>query len=168
MAKQTVALLLRVNKDGKQPYLKPVVKSGKMRDKWATYKGVSQQFVSGSYAIRYKQDGKLVFKGVGHALDAALMAQKRKEIELQANAAGISIGVHAESAKERPQSPEPKKPRLKLTEARDKYIDDISARKSWKTADGYKHNVNTFIHACPDVEYMDEIEREHVVKFMAL
>jgi integrase len=169
MANQTVALLLRVSVDGKQPYLKPLVKNGKVCDKWATYKGVNQQFVSGSYAIRYKQRGKLVFKGVGQALDAALMAQRRKEIELEATAVGIQFGVPVTNPNQRsewPQPPGPKKPRLKLTDARDKYIDDIAARKSWKTADGYKYNVNTFIHACPNVEFMDEIEREHMVRFI--
>jgi integrase len=130
---------------------------------------VDQQFASGTYAIRYNQGGKLVVKGVGAALDAALMTQKRKEIELAAAAVGLPVGIPVSDSNprsERPQPPEPKKPRLKLSEARDKYIDDISARKSWKTADGYKHNVNSFIQACPDVEYMDEIKREHVVKFI--
>ncbi len=131
MANRTIALLLRVSINGKQPYLKPTLKNGKLRNKYTNYKGEDKHFPDGVYVLRYKQGSRLVFKTVGKALDAALMAQRRKEAELQAESAGLLI--HSPQ----PALVEPKKPKTDITVAVDKFLDDVAMRDRVNTVSGY-------------------------------
>jgi len=152
MANQTVALLLRVTVEGKQPYLRPILKNGKVRDKWASYQGTETHFSNGTYALRYKEGSRLVFKTVGKALDAALMAQRRKEIELQAINTGLQLQTHS------PAPAEPKKAKREIMEATSQFLDDVAMRDRRETEQGYRFTLDLLRKANPDIDTPAEPE----------
>jgi hypothetical protein len=161
MANQTVALMLRVSVCGGQPYLNPVMRNGKVRDKWADYKGTPTHFQKGTYALRYKQGTRLVFTTVGKALDAALMAQRRKEVEFQAASTGLLIQHTRQTA-----PADPKKPKTEIKEAIKKFLDDVAMRDRPATEQGYRFTLELFMAANPGLKTLEEIEREHCVGFV--
>ncbi len=161
MANRTIALLLRVSINGKQPYLKPTLKNGKLRNKYTNYKGEDKHFPDGVYVLRYKQGSRLVFKTVGKALDAALMAQRRKEAELQAESAGLLI--HSPQ----PALVEPKKPKTDITVAVDKFLDDVAMRDRVNTVSGYRFTLELFMSTCSEVKYLETVKREHCTRFVS-
>jgi integrase/recombinase XerD len=153
--------MLRVSVCGGQPYLNPVIRNGRVRDKWADYKGTPTHFQKGTYALRYKQGTRLVFTTVGKALDAALMAQRRKEVEFQAASTGLLIQHTRQTA-----PADPKKPKTEIKEAIKKFLDDVAMRDRPATEQGYRFTLELFMAANPGLKTLEEIEREHCVGFV--
>jgi integrase/recombinase XerD len=171
VARGNVILLLRVKLNGQYPYLKPVWnKNHQVRDKWALVEGTPTHFPDGVYAVRYVDRGRLVQRNAGPRLDEALVEQRKQKFLLEASELGVlpQTPPLSEATELVSRSPQEKPQRLRWKDARDRYVDDIGARKSWKTADGYKFNLNLFAESCPEIEFIDQTERHHIIKFMAL
>jgi integrase/recombinase XerD len=156
MPNLTVALLLRAHTpDGKRPYLKPArAANGKLRPLWALYKDQPTHFPTGSYALRFKQGQRLVFEQVGSDLQVVQVAQRRKQNLLEAKALGNVV--------EEAESPTP---RLTLNRAIESYLDDIAARKSLKTSNGYGYVLHQFESVCTK-KHLDELSRSDMVAFI--
>jgi integrase/recombinase XerD len=156
MANLKVSLLLRAHTaEGQRPYLKPALAANrKIRPLWAIYKGEPTHFPTGTYCLRYKQGKKLVFENVGSELDVAQQQLRRKKNVLEAKA----LGNHVEGA-EVPAN------RLTLDEAIKSYLDDIAARKSLKTSNGYGYVLGQFQAVCTKT-HLDELARTDMVAFI--
>ena len=156
MANLKVSLLLRAHTaEGQRPYLKPALAANrKIRPLWAICKGEPTHFPTGAYYLRYKQGKKLVFENVGSELDVAQQQLRRKKNVLEAKA----LGNHVEGA-EIPAN------RLTLDEAIKSYLDDIAARKSLKTSNGYGYVLGQFQAVCTKT-HLDELARTDMVAFI--
>jgi integrase len=156
MANLKVTLLLRAKStNGNRPYLNPVMAgNGKIRPLWAVYKNQPTHFPDDVYYPRYKQGKRLVFARTGSDLAVAQIELRRLINRLEAKAVGNALGEA-----EAPVS------RFSLESAIDSYLDDIAARKSLRTANGYGYVLAQFRQCCTK-EYLDELSRADIVAFI--
>jgi len=87
MANSKVALLLRVRlADGKRVYAKPATaKNGKVKPLSAVIDGRVAHFPEAVYSLRYRDQGRIMYRQVGSDPDAAQTAKLRLELELRTN-----------------------------------------------------------------------------------
>ncbi|QNI32009.1 site-specific integrase [Alloacidobacterium dinghuense] len=90
MANSKVALLMRVRlRDGKRIYAAPVVtKNGKFKPLNAVIDGKVEHHPEGVYVLRYREDGRLIYRQVGSDADAAETAKLNLQLELRRKAPG--------------------------------------------------------------------------------
>ncbi len=88
MANSKVVLLLRIRLgDGKRVYAAPAIaKNGKIKPLAAVMGGKVEHHPEGTYALRYRDQGRLVYRQVGANSDAAQTAKLRLELELRTKA----------------------------------------------------------------------------------
>jgi integrase/recombinase XerD len=88
MANSKVVLLLRVRLgDGKRVYAAPAIaKNGKIKPLAAVVDGKVEHHPEGIYALRYRDQGRLMYRQVGTNPDTAQAAKLRLELELRMKA----------------------------------------------------------------------------------
>jgi integrase/recombinase XerD len=157
MANLKVALLLRAKTtNGNRPYLNPVMAgNGKIRPLWAVYKNQPTHFPDGVYYLRHKQGKRVVFEQVGSDLSVAQIELRRLKNLLEAKLLGNSV-----DKAEAPAS------RIRLDSAIELYLDDIAARRTLRTAKGYRYVLELFRKRCQR-EYLNELGRADMVAFIA-
>ena len=156
MANRKVALLLRARtRDGKRRHLNlAMAANGKIRPLWAIYNNQPTHFPAGKYYLRYKRGKQLVFECVGSDLAVAQVQLRKKMNVLEALMLGNAVGES-----ETPVS------RVRLSTAISLYLDDIAARKSLRTANGYGYVLEQFRQGCAE-EYLDALDRADMVGFI--
>lgn len=90
MANSKVALLMRVRlKDGKRIYAVPAVtKNGKFKPLDAVIDGRVEHHPEGVYVLRYREDGRLIYRQVGGDVDAAETAKLNLQLDLRRKVPG--------------------------------------------------------------------------------
>jgi integrase len=85
MADSKVVLLLRIRlNNGKRVYAKPAIaKNGKIKPLAAVIDGKVEHHPEGVYALRYREQGRLVYRQVGKDPDAAQTAKLELQSELR-------------------------------------------------------------------------------------
>jgi hypothetical protein len=90
----TVTLYARPRKlpGGSRPYLQPATgKNHRIRAGWAICRGNQIEVPGADYYLRYRQNGKPIFRRIGRNLSVALVEQLKQEKTLEAIAAGVVI-----------------------------------------------------------------------------
>ena len=109
MANGKVVLFLRIRLgDGKRVYAAPAIaKNGKIKPLAANIGGKVEHHPEGAYALRYRDQGRLVYRQVGTDPDAAQTAKLRLELELRtmAHAAAAVAAVVPIASSAQPSSP---------------------------------------------------------------
>lgn len=118
--------------------------------------GQDEHHPEGSYYLEWYESGRRRRRSVG-TLDAAVEAARRKALEIRALRAGII-----------PPQPRPAAPseRLTIGAAIDSYLDFIDHHRGRRTYLTYRYTLDTLLRASYTKPYVDQAEREDVLKFM--
>ncbi|HSS99334.1 MAG TPA: hypothetical protein VLK33_20005, partial [Terriglobales bacterium] len=134
----------------------PVVeKNGKLVRDHVWISGRDTHHPEGSYYLEWYESGKRRRLSVGK-FDAVLDAARRKSIEMQAVREGIIEPRERQAAQER----------LTIGAAIDSYLDFIEHHRSPRTYLTYRYTLDTLLRASYAKLYLDQAEREDVLKFM--
>jgi len=160
MANRTATLYLRISKDGKNSFCKPVYLSkGRLRPQYAIVKGNAEHHEEGVYYVRFGADGgKQKYVLVGKDPYVALDKLGEKQRWLRDRERHII-----------PQTPvnaRPESGRLSVEKAVEQYFKNLHSQgKDPKTIRAYKVAVEEFRQSCPK-KFMDEIGKQDLIDFM--
>lgn len=135
MKSPKVRLHIRViTADGRSVFAKPVW--NKNRTLRAGYAEVdSNHHPEGVYYLRLLRDGKRVWEAVGREPDAAIVALRRTEHELQATSLGLTVITTSSASREDAEAPTTK---ISLHDAIGDYLKDLSRFRDPGTVKGAK------------------------------
>jgi len=160
MANRTATLYIRISKDGKNSFHKPVYLSkGRLKVHYAVVNGEPEHHPEGVYYIRTgSADGKQHYESVGNdayvALDKLGEAQRCLRDKQRAKSSAIPASIKSESA------------RLSIDVAIDRYFRNLIAQgKDPKTIRAYGVAIREFRQSC-DKRFMDEICKQDLLDFM--
>ncbi len=135
----------------------PVVeKNGKILRDHVWVCGRDEHHPEGSYYLEWYEAGNRRRLSVGK-FDAALDAARRKALEIQAVRAGIVPAPPSHAAAEE---------RLTLGAAVDSYLEFIEHHRSPRTYLTYRYTLDNLLRASYAKRYVDQVEREDILKFM--
>lgn len=135
----------------------PVVeRKGKIVRDHVWVSGRDEHHPEGNYYLEWYQEGKRCRLSVGK-FDSVLDAARRKSLEIQAVRAGIMQPPERPAAAER---------RLTIGTAIDAYLDFIEHHRSPRTYLTYRYTLDTLLRGSYTRPYVDQAEREDVLKFM--
>jgi integrase/recombinase XerD len=133
-----------------------VERNGKIVRDHVWVSGRDEHHPEGSYYLEWYQAGRRRRLSVGR-FDAALDAARRKSLEIQAVRAGIV------QSQEQPAAAEE---RLAIGAAIDSYLDFIEHQRSPRTYLTYRYTLDTLLRESYAKPYVDQAERDDVLKFM--
>lgn len=160
MANRTATLYIRISKDGKNSYRKPVYLSkGRLKPQYAIVNGEPEYHEDGVYYVRFgTDDGKQPFVLVGKDPYIALDKLAERQRWLRDRERGVV-----------PQAPPNWKPhnsRLPIEDAVKQYFKNLHSQgKDPKTIRAYKVAVEEFRKSCSK-KFMDEIGKQDLIDFM--
>jgi integrase len=160
MANRTATLYIRINKDGKDSYRKPVYLSkGRLKPQYAMVDGQPEYHEEGVYYVRFgTDDGKQPFLLVGKDPYIALdkLAEKQRWLRDR----------EREVVFQAPPNSKPQNSRLTIEDAVKQYFKNLQSQgKDPKTVRAYKVAVEEFRKSCPK-KFMDEIAKQDLIDFM--
>ena len=162
MSEKAQLFIRIILKDGKRTYAKPVSgANNRLRPLYALVEGKAEHHAEGSYYLRFTANGARHWKNVGTESVAAVAALKRQVYMLE----GLEHGLqHKELPPPKPvRVPGP--PRVRWEDGYHEYMLEIEARKSRRTGEVYRLALDGFRKACPEIVYLDEIKRTHIMAY---
>ncbi len=179
IAPAAVTLYVRVPRGTKRAYYPAVfVNPSRIRERCGLVGGKPEFFESVTYALRFRDPVKgRCWMAVGQEPDAALVAKRHKELELEGIALGIPVAplppverrstatLTSERFNIGPQKTSTTG-RLSICSALDSFLDDAARRNSPRTDMAYRNHLRTFLNSLPSTPptlYMDELTREDVL-----
>ena len=164
MSNAKVSLVIRAKwPDGSRRYCQPVfTANGKLKPLYAEVNGKTEHHPKGVYALRYRNQGRLVYESLGSDSAEVIMAQ-RKEAYLQAVTAGLNLAETLPPHLGNQSKPPLTRTSLKETVAH--YVDDVRHQKSRKNHLAYALTLKLFTKSCSK-QYLQEIERKDVIAYM--
>jgi integrase len=157
-----VTILIRARIGNKYPYLPVATQAnGRLKAGFALLDGVETQ-VTGSYYIRFTEDGirRLVCVSEDAAEARAAAERKSRELKLAREARSLGIGL----PQKQPAAPQPNG--LTLAEAAKKYFANMEASgRDQKTISSYHTGIDPFIAQCGKT-YVREAEKQDLIDFM--
>lgn len=160
MANGTATLYIRISKDGKNSYCKPVYLSkGRLKPQYALINGNTEHHKEGVYYVRFgTNDGKQKFVSVGKDAYVALDKLCEKQRWLRSRERRIIPQAHPNS--------KPEGSRLSIEDAVKQYFKNLQSQgKDPKTIRAYKVAVEEFRKSCTK-RFMDEIGKQDLIDFM--
>lgn len=159
-----VTLLLRISRpDGTWTYTKSVTSANnQLRPLFAFVDGRPEHHPEGAYYIRYSVHGRRRCDRIGPNATEAKTALKRQQHLLE----GLALGVDGPDLPPPVAVAEVAPHRQCWDDAVRVYMLEIEARRAHRTAASYRQTLDGFALASP-VIYLDEITREHVLRFEA-
>src|ERR1035438_760379 len=160
MANRNATLYIRITKNGKSSFCKPVYQSkGRLKPQYAMVNGERELHKDGVYYVRFGADGgKQQFVLVGKDPYVALDKLEEKKRWLRDRERQIV-----------PQTPVNSKPqttRLSMDDAVEQYYKNLHSQgKDPKTIRAYKVAVEEFRKSCPK-KFVNEIGKQDLIDFM--
>ncbi|HEX8838453.1 MAG TPA: tyrosine-type recombinase/integrase [Candidatus Acidoferrum sp.] len=144
--KAKITLCARVPQDGKFPFVRVQIKSGKP----IPVAGAT------SYYLRYSENGRQVMRAVGQDLDQAYLAWANRTLTQESNKLGLANPV----GEERQLST-----KLTVMTAAKNYIDDLADSNKVKTSySAYRNSVNLFAEFA-GYRFVEDLQRDDLIKF---
>ena len=160
MANRTATLYIRITKNGKDSYRKPVFQSkGRLKPQYAMVNREPEYHEEGVYYVRFgTDDGKQPFVLVGKDPYIALDKLAEKQRWLRDRERDVVPPAQTNS--------KPQNCRLTIEDAVKQYFKNLHAQgKDPKTVRAYKVAVEEFRKSCLK-KFMDEIGRQDLIDFM--
>ncbi len=160
MANRTATLYIRITKNGRNSFRKPVYQSkGRLKPQYAMVKGEPEHHKEGVYYVRYGMDGgKQPFVLVGKDPYVALDKLEEKKRWLRDRERRIVSPT--------PVGSKPGTNKLSMDDAVKQYYKNLQSQgKDPKTVRAYKVAVEEFRKSCPK-EFLNEIGRQDLIDFM--
>jgi Phage integrase, N-terminal SAM-like domain len=160
MANRTATLYIRITKNGRSSFRKPVYQSkGRLKPQYAMVNGEPEHHKEGVYYLRFGTDGgKQRFVLVGKDPYVALDKLAEKQRWLRDRERRVI-----------PQTPVNSKPesgRLSIDDAVEQYFKNLHSQgKDPKTIRAYKVAVEEFRKSCTK-KFLDEIRKQDLIDFM--
>lgn len=144
--KAKISLCARVPQDGKFPFVRVHIKSGKP----IPVPGAT------SYYLRYSENGRQVMRAVGQDLDQAYLAWANRTLAQESTKLGLANPV----AEERQLST-----KLSVSGAAKKYIDELADSNKVKTSHtAYQNSVNLFAEYA-GYKFVEDLQRDDLIRF---
>jgi integrase len=154
MANKRVRLVRNVKLNGRPTFVAPdITPKGVISAEMVRYKGqrIKVPATAGNWYIRWEEGNQPKWQRADSMSDA-ISLRVRKQIELQASAAGIEI---------KPEDPA----RLRLADAFKQYIDDQKLlKRSKKTLAAHRVTKETFLKSCHRA-YLDQVDRRDLLRY---
>jgi integrase/recombinase XerD len=160
MASRTATLYIRITKNGKSSFCKPVYQSkGRLKPQYAMVDGEPEYHKEGVYYVRFGVDGgKQPFVRVGNDPYVALDKLEEKKRWLRA--------VERQVIPQTPVNGKTQSSRLSFDDAVEQYFKNLRSQgKDPKTIRAYKVAVEEFRKSCTK-KFLDEIGRQDLIDFM--
>lgn len=160
MASRTATLYIRITKNGKSSFCKPVSQSkGRLKPQYAIVSGEPEHHKEGVYYVRFGTDsGKQQFVAVGKGPYVALDKLEERKRWLRDRERQVV-----------PQTPVNSKPqtsKLSMDDAVEQYFKNLQSQgKDPKTIRAYKVAVEEFRLSCTK-KFLSEIGRQDLIDFM--
>lgn len=145
--------------DGSRPFLNPVLSgNNKLKPLYAVVDGKPEHHPEGSYFLRHAgHEGKRVWEPVGNEPQLALVAQRKREKAIDAQAAGVQV------VDDTPAAPVTKG--TSIADAVAEYLAEVKEAKSKRTLLACTLTRNLFAGAVSR-ESLEEIDRKDVLAFI--
>jgi integrase/recombinase XerD len=165
MAHQKVALQLRIRlSNGKRAYVHPVfTANGRMKPLTGIVNGHPEHHPEGVYHLRYREEGRLVYRAVGVDPADAQTALVQQQLVLKSRAAGLMVAppVTHRVLHESKNETHDKREIVKAVEA---YLARVKKHKADKTYTAYSHALEAFQGVCRK-KYLEEITADDILEF---
>jgi integrase len=155
MANREVNLTKRVQTPNGMRYC-PVVLSanGRIKPDYVHVNGHIERHPEGAYYLEWRENGRRVRLSVGKGAADASNRRLRKEAELNAVNAGVTV------------VPENAKGQRSISAAVAEYLEEIRISKKPKTYAAYSTALGYFVESCPKI-FLADIDRKDLLKFTA-
>jgi hypothetical protein len=154
--------------DGSRPYLDPVyTDNNKLRPLYALLGGQPKRFPTGSYYLRFHEDGKPRWEAVGSEPKQAALKKLQREQILATIAAGLTV-LGPPQHGDRKRDLEPPKERevgLPTVLTVQTYLGDISKYKRDRTYVAYRNALDSFLASCSK-PFLHQIDRRDILDFV--
>jgi len=160
MANRTATLYIRITKNGRSSFCKPVYQSkGRLKPQYAMVKDEPEHHPDGVYYVRFGTgDGKQQFVLVGKDPYVALDKLAEKQRWLRERERGV--------VPQAPSNPKPQKSRPTIEDAVKQYFKNLHSQgKDPKTVRAYTVAVDEFRESCSK-QFIDEIGKQDLIDFM--
>jgi integrase/recombinase XerD len=160
MANRTATLYIRITKNGRNSFRKPVYQSkGRLKPQYAIINGEPEHHKEGVYYVRFGTDGgKQPFVPVGADPYVALDKLAEKQRWLRA--------LERQVIPQTPVNAKTESSRLSIDDAVEQYFKNLRSQgKDPKTIRAYKVAVEEFRKSCTK-KFLDEIGRQDLIDFM--
>jgi len=160
MANRTATLYIRITKNGRNSFRKPVYQSkGRLKPQYAIVNGEPEHHKEGVYYVRFGTDGgKQPFVPVGADPYVALDKLAEKQRWLRA--------LERQVIPQTPVNAKTESSRLSIDDAVEQYFKNLRSQgKDPKTIRAYKVAVEEFRKSCTK-KFLDEIGRQDLIDFM--
>jgi integrase len=160
MANRTATLYIRITKNGRDSFRKPVYQSkGRLKPQYAMVDGEPEHHKEGVYYLRFGADGgKQPFVLVGKDPYVALDKLEEKKRWLRDRERQVVPSM--------PVNSKPGTNKLSMDDAVEQYYKNLQSQgKDPKTVRAYKVAVEEFRKSCPK-KFLNEIGRQDLIDFM--
>jgi integrase len=160
MANRTATLYIRITKNGRSPFCKPVYQSkGRLKPQYAMVDGEPEYHAEGVYYVRVGTDGgKQRFVLVGKDPYVALDKLEEKKRWLRDRERQV--------VSQTPTHSKPQTSKLSMDDAVEQYFKNLHSQgKDPKTIRAYKVAVEEFRKSCSK-KFLNEIGRQDLIDFM--
>lgn len=153
-----VNVIKRIKVDGKWPFAPVVEKNGKIVRDHVWISGRDEYHPEGRYYLEWYEVGRRRRRAAG-SLDEALGSARHKSIEIEAAKAGIvKPPVVPVTVSET---------RTKTASALQKYLQFVQTHRSPRTYLTYRFTLDTLLRASYSKSFVDEVNRDDILKFIA-
>jgi integrase/recombinase XerD len=153
MASRKVTLYIRPTlPDGSRPYLKPAyLRGGKLRRGYALVQGKPQQVPNAEYYVRYRKDGKRIWRRAGRDAGEALAEQQK----ISTGLAAVQAGNRVVEDIQRSQT---------VSDAIEAYLKRVAnIGRSKNTVDNYRFTLEHFARECKKPLHL--IDADDLIQF---